>query len=360
MEFAKRVIAAVVTAAIIGGCASTGGGGGGAVTATYTDGSTRELTLQEFIGCLYTLLLFCGPEAGQSQGGGGQAQVPPFTSWSAVRHQQERVRLSGPEVQVAYSSAAEGTLDEVSAPAFAGSGSVIVYYDLKDQFGTFDRGSVFNGWLYSGQYGAPRYPGQPGIDVPKNFLNPGNEPTPFADLNTMDVGVIANPYALGWNYQSFGAWNDHATGIANGIMGATSYGAATPAQSVPAGGTATFSGKVGGLYASPEGLGSMAVAELSVGVNFSARSLSIASSSTTLSRDLRAATAAPQLDLSGTLRYAPGSSSFSGTLVNAGGTMSGTSSGRFYGPAAEELGGVFTLRSAAGPETFVGAYGAKR
>jgi hypothetical protein len=359
MEIAKRLIAPALAATMIGGCAS-GGGSQGDVTATYSDGSTREMTLAEFVGCLYTLFLFCGPEAGQSQGSAGQAQVPPFTSWSAVRRQQERVTLAGPEVQVAYSNATDGTLDEVSVPAFAGSKSVLVYYDLKDQFGTFDRGSVFNAWLYSGQYGAPRYPGQPGIDVPKNFLNPGNEPTPFADLNTMDVGVIANPYALGWNYQSFGAWNDHATGFANGIMGATSYGAATPAQSVPASGAATFSGKLGGLYVSPEGLGSMAVAELTVGANFSARSLSIASSGTTLSRDLRATIAAPQLDLSGTLRYAPGSNAFSGTLANAGGTLSGTSNGRFYGPAAEELGGVFALESAITVETFVGAYGAKR
>jgi hypothetical protein len=40
--------------------------------------------------------------------------------------------------------------------------------------------------------------------------------------------------------------------------------------------------------------------------------------------------------------------------------MSGTSNGQFYGPAAQELGGVFALKSATTVETFVGAYGAKR
>jgi len=40
--------------------------------------------------------------------------------------------------------------------------------------------------------------------------------------------------------------------------------------------------------------------------------------------------------------------------------MSGASSGQFYGPVAQELGGEFVLKSATTAETFVGAYGAKR
>jgi hypothetical protein len=71
-------------------------------------------------------------------------------------------------------------------------------------------------------------------------------------------------------------------------------------------------------------------------------------------------TPAPSLDLKGTLTYSAGSASFSGSIVNAAGTMQGTSGGRFYGPAAQELGGTYALKSATTSETMVGAYGAKR
>ena len=40
--------------------------------------------------------------------------------------------------------------------------------------------------------------------------------------------------------------------------------------------------------------------------------------------------------------------------------MSGSSTGRYYGPTAQELGGVFTVKSPATAETLTGAYGAKR
>jgi len=134
----------------------------------------------------------------------------------------------------------------------------------------------------------------------------------------------------------------------------------TPVSAVPTSGTATFSGKLSGLYISPAGQGSIAAAELSVNANFSTRSLSFASSGTTITRDLVTASAAPNLNLGGTLIYSPASNTFTGTLTNAGGTMSGSSTGRYYGPAAQELGGVFTVKSATSVETFAGAYGGKR
>jgi hypothetical protein len=40
--------------------------------------------------------------------------------------------------------------------------------------------------------------------------------------------------------------------------------------------------------------------------------------------------------------------------------MSGASKGQFYGPTAQELGGVFTLKSPTTAETFTGAFGGKR
>jgi hypothetical protein len=177
-------------------------------------------------------------------------------------------------------------------------------------------------------------------------------------LATRDIGLVANPYVLGWEYQSFGVWNSNVPGA--GTVGATSFGAATPGSAVPISGAATFTGKLAGLYVSPTGQGSLAAADLTVNANFNTRSLSFASSGTTITRDLVTATAAPNLNLNGTLTYSPGSSTFTGALVNAGSTMSGSSKGQFYGPTAQELGGVFAVKSSTTVETLVGAFGAKR
>jgi hypothetical protein len=129
---------------------------------------------------------------------------------------------------------------------------------------------------------------------------------------------------------------------------------------VPASGRATFTGTLAGLYVSPSGDGAVAAADLAVRADFQARSLGFASSGTVTTRDSKTTLPAPALNLSGTLTYQPGSNAFSGTLRNAAGTLSGATSGKFHGPAAQELGGVFNLRAPGSSEAFTGAYGAKR
>jgi len=158
---------------------------------------------------------------------------------------------------------------------------------------------------------------------------------------------------LDFQYQSFGVWNEHV-GSRSGIM-AWSHGQITPASAVPTSGSARFTGQLVGLYVSPTGAGSAARADLTVDANFSTRSLGFASTSTAVQ-----GTANPHLNLSGTLTYSPGQNSFAGTLSNASGTLAGASKGQFYGPQAQELGGAFMVGAGRGPETFAGAYGAKR
>lgn len=181
--------------------------------------------------------------------------------------------------------------------------------------------------------------------------------TPYwASSSTSSAAKPGNPglnsAELDFEYQSFGVWNEH-TGFNGGIT-AWSHGQATPGQAVPTTGSATFTGKLLGLYVSPAGTGAMAGANVTVDANFSSRSLGFASSGSALQ-----GSPAPQLDLRGTLTYAPGQSAFSGTLTNASGSLSGSSKGQFYGPKAEELGGAFMMKGS-GAETFAGAYGAKR
>ena len=155
------------------------------------------------------------------------------------------------------------------------------------------------------------------------------------------------------DYQSFGIWNEQV-GFRGAIM-AWSLGQATPASAVPTSGNAKFTGQVVGFYVSPAGTGSTARADLNVDANFSTRTLGFSSTNTTVK-----GVANPHLNLSGTLTYVQGQSTVAGTLSNASGTLAGSSKGQFYGPAAQELGGAFTVGAGKGPETFAGGYGAKR
>lgn len=330
MRTAKRVLAALA-AVLASGCASSGGG-------------NSEEDFDAFL-CVIMGVLPCLFEPAE-----------PTAGWSSIRG-------SGTEQKVGYDSAANGLIQPSAADPSTFKLSFAEAANRAD--GTF-------WYLKAGSFRLDgigvQLPGQPGLAVvtaSSPWAN-GNA-TPFVDPSAASyslvapnrhVGVAGDPRQLGWSYQSFGIWNTVST--EGGAMAAATFGNATAAAAVPASGTATFSGKLAGFYVSPGGQGSIASAGISLAADFSARALTVASSGTTTTRDLSTAVAAPALDLHGTLTYAPGSAAFAGTLSNAGGTMSGPSSGGFYGPAAQELGGTFTLKSSTGPEAFVGAYGAKR
>lgn len=172
------------------------------------------------------------------------------------------------------------------------------------------------------------------------------------------IVLAADPYALGWDYQSFGVWlTGYDTG--SGRVGVLSAGAVTPASAVPTSGSATYLGAVAGLYVDGTGLDHVALADLQITADFGSRSLDFRTANTTvgvISDGYAYSNAA--LDLSGSLNYAAGSSTFSGE-ISSGGGMTGKADGRFYGPRAEEVGGVFAV-TGAGQSAYAGAFGARR
>ena len=94
-------------------------------------------------------------------------------------------------------------------------------------------------------------------------------------------------------------------------------------------------------------------------VDFGARNILFTTSDTkALNMNTNAETANTSLNLTGTLTF-PGSASFSGNVSTVDNRLSGTASGRFYGPAAEELGGTYHL-SRGTRERMIGGFGAKR
>jgi hypothetical protein len=63
------------------------------------------------------------------------------------------------------------------------------------------------------------------------------------------------------------------------------------------------------------------------------------------------------LNLNASIGYPAGTNAFSGMVTSANG-MTGSLSGRYYGPNAEEVGGVYNLGGTAG--TMMGGFGGKR
>lgn len=375
MTVAKRLAASVVAVALIGGCASSGGGGSGKATATYSDGSTRELTLQEFFACLITVGLVCprSPNSSTTTSSSSASDESTYYESSTARTQESAIAtpspltfsrwqdigpdtqasVRGPQAEASFTAAGtDGAVIATAAPSASATGSAIVSYGTSGTLQHFNPGRSFVPGVVAKGFNA-----ESGMDVAWGESSSGG--IGFTD-EPKDVALVANPYQLGWDYQSFGAWSD--TSFPSMSAKALSFGAPSPASAVPTAGSAEFLGKLAGMYVSPVGSGFAVGADVRVSADFSRRSLTLSSARTIATRGPQGVTSetVPQLNLSGTLTYAAASNTFSGTLANAGGTMTGTSKGQFYGPAAQELGGVFALKSGTSRETFVGAYGAKR
>jgi hypothetical protein len=192
-------------------------------------------------------------------------------------------------------------------------------------------------------------------------LSPGTSPQFVSARNPSDVptsvAIMAKPIDLGWEYQTFGVWETVSTD--GKTFGAMSVGSPTVGTDIPITGNPTFTGYTTGSYVNVDGKGTTVFAALTVGADFGARSLTFNTSNTqTSSNWVDDFIANPGLNLNGTLTYAENTNRFTGSVTSASG-LTGNSTGQFYGPNAEELGGVFLLQGI-GVETYAGAYGAKQ
>lgn len=179
--------------------------------------------------------------------------------------------------------------------------------------------------------------------------------------NTYDV-LAVDPNTSAFDYQTFGVW---ATGkdpaAAEGTIGVLSAGLKTPAASVPAAGGPTFTGKLLGFHVDTGGVGRFVTGTVSIESNFSARTLLFSTTGTSaIIPSIGVASAKSSLDMTGTLTYAAGTNLFVGNNVSTVGGLTGDASGAFYGPNAEEIGGVFNVKAASGVEFYSGSFGAKQ
>jgi hypothetical protein len=299
---------------------------------------------------ILSILAGCG-------GGGGSVResgqnIREFTSWSAVEP-GTTFRMSALTREAGYTmDTHSGTVTSLDSPSAPSTGSTLTW-TLDANYNTTGLAiqAANSSVSLSTAAGDTRgiVLGHPSLLVMSN-----------SDASKMIVASA--PYDAGWDYQGFGLWNtENSMGV--GTVGVMSAGVPTAGAAIPASGTATYSGAAAGYYVEPSGNNVLLVwsdSNLSVGADFGARTLAFATTQTAIIQDPSSPTVpAPDLNLTGTLTYAAGSNSFTGPVSSAGG-LSGTADGRFYGPAAEELGGVFALNRGSGLETYTGAFGGKR
>jgi len=176
--------------------------------------------------------------------------------------------------------------------------------------------------------------------------------------NANSTALTAQASALGWSYQSFGVWTTGTT--SSGWVNAASVGTSiTPGASIPTSGSASYSGVAGGLFGNAT-LTYFVSANMTANANFATRNIGFATTNSVASTNLYGTYSdASGLNLNGTLTYSPGVNSFSGTVNSSGATvMTGTAGGQFYGPSAQEIGGVFAVKN--GNMGYIGGFGGKR
>lgn len=194
-------------------------------------------------------------------------------------------------------------------------------------------------------------------------LTLNNRPLATAVYNATgsDQAIFGDPYVLGFNYQTFGVWGTGLVNGSTGRFGATSVGSRTAASSIPTTGTVNYRGYAGGIYT--DGAKYRYAADANFVVNFTNRTVSMSTLNQTLTDIATNNVFYTNIgQISGTMSYAVGSQLFSGNLTATGQTsfqnLSGTGSGTFYGPAANEIGGTFFLRGSV--NTLVGGFGGKQ
>lgn len=284
-------------------------------------------------------------------GGGGGDGARPFVSFSAVAP-SATTELNGRAVVVEYSTAANG--DVAAGPPEASAATVSLTLDdvgaLLAALIDVDRGDVFGG-------------------APLGVAFDTADGDTFADGDTLDeipddyavavnaagdeLAIVADPVAMGFEYQSFGIW---ATGVdvGSGVAGVATAGAATPSNDLPTA-DANYSGSSAGFFVDADHNAYLAFADFGASLDFDTQMLTVFTLGTEVVDTAVGGAPTPMddLDYSGEGMLA-GDGTFS---IDIDATdLAGSLDGLLNGPGGAELGATFAMQGDAG--RYVGAVGA--
>ena len=289
--------------------------------------------------------------SGCGGGGGSSASITQttFTDWSSIV-KPTQVNLEGNSTDVSYTTNVEYRINSLTSKGDDTTATASVNFRTDDtiskvQFNTQNGTVTFD---------------EESVDTI------GNSGTVVYGYNQAGSNffLASNPLNSdnNWNYQTFGIWETgRSTGA--GTAGGISAGSTTLGSSIPTSGSATYNGRFGGVMSSQTGRDYLSKGDVTVGVDFAARTLAF---NTSLSQFMTPIADTPtwhygnSFDIRpATLTYTLGTNSFTGSVYD-GNTLTGTATGRFYGPNAEELGGIYYLSDSSNFGMHAGAFGAKR
>ena len=187
-----------------------------------------------------------------------------------------------------------------------------------------------------------------------------------ANPNDYLSAYFRNPSAAGWSYQTFGyffgsANNGFLDRSRDAFVGYQSIGKQTMPSEMPTTGSADYNGITHGYYN-----GNQVTALNKLHADFGRRNISYATTGVSQLHTFEGADHViedkPNFNLSGSASWEQNTGDFKGDIRTAEG-LAGKWQGRFYGPNADEVGGVFGLQGTATDGStvqYVGGFGAKR
>ena len=187
-----------------------------------------------------------------------------------------------------------------------------------------------------------------------------------ANSNAWLSSYYRHPGTAGWSYQTFGYFFGEANGgfldnARDVMVGYQSIGKPTLASEMPTAGSADYNGITHGYYN-----GNQVTALNKLHADFGRRNISYATTGVSQLHTFEGADHViedkPAFNLSGSASWEQNTGDFKGDIRTAEG-LTGKWQGRFYGPNADEVGGVFGLQGTATDGSavqYVGGFGAER
>jgi hypothetical protein len=213
-----------------------------AVTSRY---SCREKMWRLIAAASLTLALSaCG--GGGSSGNVNSTPPPPtqFTSFTNVAANTSTVISGSTREGTAVVSSSGAILPSGVSDPTEGSGSVTFSVNAQRQTTSLS----VNGGSSSVSFNSSSTV-TPFVDTNGRAIATG-----LSNASGSDQALYADPYVLGFDYQSFGVWGTGLVPGSTARIGAISAGSRTGAASVPTAGSATFNGGVGGIYVDNAGI----------------------------------------------------------------------------------------------------------
>lgn len=302
---------------------------------------------------LTALVFLCAFLAACGGGGGGGAPLdvgdpvplpPPPTNDSLADLTVDET-FEALSVVMKFDVDGAGTASNISSNLVDQSGNATVSYDVGDDSFAI---SVNQGGISFADTFAPA------------DIDPGQSDASFTvySKNSDDrVLILLNPQdpELDFTYGTFGNWLDVDQAGNSLSQGYVIFGVRTPAADVPSTGTATYEGETVGSLVDAAGTIYTVTGTAQLTADFAAGTLD-GDFGDAAKIDVLTDIVSPWRNF--TISTTINGNTFDGTAQTDDGVLSGTAAGGFFGPGAEEAGGVWRMIGSG--EEAIGAFGGKQ